>query len=101
MKVLLSRAKILGRWKSVTLKFTRENVKEWFVVNVSEGMTCPRFYIPVRRKITSCHTEVWIFPLAGFVWLFYVTKNIVWSIVHDAVELEELTRDGLAHRRIK
>ena len=99
MKVEAKRLQIKGKWKSVWVKYVRENWKEWFVLDVGEGLMVPRFYLPVRRPIYKLALECWIFPLAPIVWIFYLVKAIVWLIAHDSVDWLRLLEAQIKDRK--
>jgi hypothetical protein len=81
-----------------TYRFTRENFKEWFTVFLSmsfvkdakEGMVIPRFYLPVQKPLVKYGYECWIFPLAGFVWIYYVLRDVFWCIWKDMRDLQRM-----------
>ena len=87
-------------------KYTRENLREYFTVEVSglffrrhhEGMMIPRFYLPVWRGYDRYSLEVWIFPLAPFVWVFRLFTEIfrkLWQDMNDWLRLMyEIRRDS-------
>lgn len=82
-------------------KYTRENWKEWFVIEVAEGAMITRGYLPVRRIPWKHYSEFWIFPLAPFVLVFFIIKNTLWSIWIDLIEWLRLLESNLDAKRDK
>ena len=65
-------------------------IQEYLIYHKKEGEVVPRFYLPVKWDLTKGHLECWFFLVAPFVWIFYVLKNIAWSIIRDCVEWNKL-----------
>jgi len=55
--------------------------------SLNEGEKLPLFYFPVIRQSNRDAYECWILPLAPFVLLYYITKNVFWSIWTDLMEV--------------
>lgn len=89
---------VQGKFREL-YKYTRENWKEWFVIDVPVGAYITRGYLPVRRDLRRRDLEFWIFPLAPFVWLFYVVKNIGISITRDCIEWLEMLEESVEGKK--
>lgn len=76
----------------------KENWKEHFRYYLSgafirreytEGLFIPRFYLPVWQPNNKDALELWIFPLAPLVWIFYVLKDALFLIWRDMLDLQQ------------
>ncbi len=76
------------------ITYKRESWKEWFRVLVTMGMCAPRFYLPVNREWSANRIIAWIFPLAPFVLLWLIVKNIAWSLWRDLMTFLEATQSN-------
>lgn len=82
--------------------FIKENWKEHFRYYLSgvflrkgytEEFELPRFYLPVWQGTNRDALELWIVPLAPFIWVFYVLRDVFWLIWRDMLDLQRnLTR---------
>ena len=77
---------IRGNWFLVK----KHIFKQKFMFYRNEGELIPKFYLPVRWHLNKGTLECWVFYLAFFIWVFYVIRNVFWSIIGDAVEWEKM-----------
>lgn len=59
---------------------------------LEEGAERPMFYWPVIAPSNRYGYELWIFPLAGFVWLWYLLRELWWLTWHDMQRLVWMIR---------
>lgn len=62
-----------------------------------EGVCRKRFYLPVDINLDTRITECWIFPLAIFVLIYKIVKNILWSFWKDLFIFSENLKKELPH----
>ncbi|MBV6514248.1 MAG: hypothetical protein FMNOHCHN_03838 [Ignavibacteriaceae bacterium] len=78
--------------------YSVENIRELFrfyisavlVREIKEGYQLPPFYLPVRRPIDRDAYELWILPLAPFVWLYYLATALLWKVWIDMQTLIDM-----------
>lgn len=56
------------------------------MIKIEGGEEIPLFYLPIRIYFRRYAIEAWIFPLAPFVLIYRIIKNIFWSIWSDLNE---------------
>jgi hypothetical protein len=52
----------------------------------TEGSKLPRFYLPVWRSYDADTLELWVFPLAPFVWSWRVFSSISMILWRDFLD---------------
>lgn len=85
-------------YKQNTKEYIPENITEHFRIfitgalirNLKEGSPLPRFYLPVVRPVNRDVYECWIFLLAPFVLIYYISRNVFWSIWRDLLDFSML-----------
>ncbi len=85
-------------YNSITKQFKTQNWKEHFQVFISailvqdlkEGLTLPRFYLPVAKPTYKLAYECWIIPLAPFVLFYRILTNALYCIWRDLIDLQRM-----------
>ncbi len=87
-------------------KYTRQKWQEFFVIvcqmeyltrTVHQGTRLPPFYLPVYRKYETNAIIAWIFPLAPFVLIFLLVKELCRTFWFWAIDWVELLRFNNSH----
>lgn len=81
--------------KNNTYKFIPESISECFKIYVAgvfvrgikEGGYLPPFYLPVAKPTNRDAYELWILPLAPFVWLIYLIYSVFMKVWYDMQNL--------------
>lgn len=66
-------------------RYVRENWKEWFVVEVAEGLRRPPFYLFTHYRWDRRTYYAWIFPLAPIILLLVALGAGFYSVWEDLV----------------
>lgn len=64
-------------------EFFKITIAAVYVRNMTKGSPMPPFYLPVRKPADRYVFELWILPLAPFVWLYYLITTLLWKTWED------------------